>query len=491
MSIQRKQRNSRPGVRSASGRRRASCVATRAASRRAIRLVVLGAALVGSGCAGRDADLRRAWEEASAAGATAPPPAATTAAASDGSASTESPSVIASLDDLLAVARRGSPRLAAAHARWQAALGRVPQMGTWPEPMGGYDLEVRDGERSHHLHVTQTVPLGKTGPARDAARAEVRAAAAEHAMTWWEVRARVAATWYELYRLARTRDALARHEELLGVWEQLARVRYAAGQLDYADLLRVQVEIAALVDERASNAETLEAARALLNAELDRAPDAPIDPPEKVPDPRGRDLLDELLATAGPTVATSPVVDARAQMTQAAEAGVRLARRGAWPELSFGVEYLEEDEVVATHGAVEDPGPVVYKVGASIPLWWTRTRGATEEARARVESARREHTWAQRTAESALVRTAAVYRDADRRVRFQETEQIPRIVQSVAVVEERFAAGRATLLELIDLERSWLDAELALARAEAERASAWVELEALVGRELGTAGGAR
>ncbi|MCB9464226.1 MAG: TolC family protein [Candidatus Eisenbacteria bacterium] len=408
--------------------------------------------------------------------------------------------VLSSLDEVLRTARERSPRLASAWFEWEAALAREPQAGSWPDPMVGYgylarEIETRVGPQRHRFSISQNVPLGRTGPASAAAREGAREGAASFEATWWAVRESVTSSWYELYRLARAREVLEAHFEILRGWEEIARVRYTTGQLDYAALLRVQVEIAKLSDEIESTKESARVATAKLNAELDRDADAPIEAATEIdmhsvdtgPIEGGRGDLDALLVEFRQS---NPAVEVAQRRVSQLELREVVARRSTWPELSLGIEYLETGPA-RMETAESGKDAVVLKVGASIPLGRSRNRAIREEAEARTEARRRDLVRTQRTEEASLLASAYAYRDADRRVSFLEQEQIPRIAQSIEVMEEQFAAGDAMLLELLDLQRTWLDAELQLDRARAERGERLAQVEASLGRELESKGETR
>ncbi|MEZ4647569.1 MAG: TolC family protein [Candidatus Eisenbacteria bacterium] len=481
-------------------------------SRRSWGLAVAVAWVFLQGCAGTDqtllADWRAAGDPANGFGQTDPRQGASDPeelVVSDRVGGNDADPVLASLDDVLRTARERSPKLASAWFEWEAALAREPQAGSWPDPMVGYgylarEIETRVGPQRHRFSVSQNVPIGRTGPAAAAAREGAREGAASFEATWWSVRESVTSSWYELYRLARAKDALEAHLGILRGWEEIARVRYSAGRLDYAALLRVQVEIAKLADEIQTTEERARVAAAKLNAELDRKPNAPIEPPTTIDEPSFDTRLLGTGSTEGGIAQLDPLLSEFRQSNPAVEVAERrvnqfelrekVARRSTWPELSLGVEYLETGPARV---AMEDSGkdPVVLKVGASVPLGWSRNRAIREEAEARTEARRRDLVRTQRTEEASLLASAYAYRDTDRRITFLEQEQIPRITQSIEVMEERFASGDATLLELLDLERTWLDAELGLDRARAERAELLARVEASLGRELGTKGEAR
>ena len=291
------------------------------------------------------------------------------------------------------------------------------------------------------------------------------------------------------------REVLEAHFEILRGWEEIARVRYTTGQLDYAALLRVQVEIAKLSDEIESTKESARVATAKLNAELDRDADAPIEAATEIdmhsvdtgPIEGGRGDLDALLVEFRQS---NPAVEVAQRRVSQLELREVVARRSTWPELSLGIEYLETGPA-RMETAESGKDAVVLKVGASIPLGRSRNRAIREEAEARTEARRRDLVRTQRTEEASLLASAYAYRDADRRVSFLEQEQIPRIAQSIEVMEEQFAAGDAMLLELLDLQRTWLDAELQLDRARAERGERLAQVEASLGRELESKGETR
>mgnify|MGYP001222915214 CR=1 FL=1 len=72
-------------------------------------------------------------------------------------------------------------------------------------------------------------------------------------------------------------------------------------------------------------------------------------------------------------------------------------------------------------------------------------------------------------------------RDAERRIALYTDVLLPRARQSLASTEAAYRAGTVEFISLIDAYRLPLEFELALARAQADRAQRLAEVEAIVG----------
>jgi outer membrane protein TolC len=77
-------------------------------------------------------------------------------------------------------------------------------------------------------------------------------------------------------------------------------------------------------------------------------------------------------------------------------------------------------------------------------------------------------------------------RDSERQAAWFETTVLPAAEQALASTRPAFAAGSATLVELLDAQASLLDVRRTLAMARIEREKRLAEIEELAGLDLET-----
>src|SRR5690625_2816422 len=189
----------------------------------------------------------------------------------------------ADLDDLLHYAAERSPRLRAAFSEWQAAVERIPQARSLPDPNLSYAYFLERMETRQSVGISQMFPwFGKRALQGEIAGAEAEAAAARFDAARHELFADVKSRYADWLYLEQALRITLKNRAVLEQLEEVALARFRAGETGNADVLRVQMESDRLADEVRS----LEAMRAptaaALNAVLGRAADAPLPEPQGV-----------------------------------------------------------------------------------------------------------------------------------------------------------------------------------------------------------------
>ncbi len=186
------------------------------------------------------------------------------------------------LADYLAYAALNNPGLEASFNRWKAAVERVPQVRSLPDPRFTYqyyirEVETRVGAMRQSFTLAQMFPwFGKLALRGDAATEAARAQQQVYEGAKLKLFYQVTDAYYEYYYL---RQAIGVVEENIGLVknaEAVARARFKVGAARHPDVIRAQVELGKLEDRL----ETLQDLRvpvvARLNAALNRPPAAPL-----------------------------------------------------------------------------------------------------------------------------------------------------------------------------------------------------------------------
>ena len=393
----------------------------------------------------------------------------------------------ATLEDVLAYAALHNPGLEAAFDRWKAALEKVTQVQTLPDPQFSYgyyirEVETRVGPQRHRFRLAQTFPwFGKLSLRGDVA---FRAAEAER-QRFEALRRRLVFEVRDAYHdyglLIRTVELTQENLELVTLLENVARTRYRTDTATHADVIRAQVEIGQLDDRVRTLRDRLGPAQARLNAVLGRPGDAPL--------PRPRPPVEEVVTLDETALVLrlrqrNPALlalDARAHQEKSAAA---LAARRYYPDLGLGIEYIETG--AARTPGVEDSGEdaVIATLSLNLPLWRSAYRAAEREAQLRQASAEKQRMDQANRLAARLREVLAAYRDADRKIDLYVHTLVPRAAQSLNVNQQAFAAGRGRFLEMVEAARLLLAFQLELERARATRPVRLAEIEMLAGEDL-------
>lgn len=390
------------------------------------------------------------------------------------------------LGDLYAVLPAVSPRIAAADARARAAEARVAPSGLLPDPRLQFGLMNRelpglgyaDPLGMTQIQVMQMIPTaGKLGFAGRAASARAAAEQGRAREVSWEVRARAAMGFYEIYRMDRSLAVARETYRLLQDLAKIAETMYGVGEGRQADVLRAQVELARMHEEIARMEAERATAVAQVNALLVRAPDSSLGLavfpllPDSLPG------LNELVADA---IAHRPMVQAGEAELRAAEADARGARREIWPDLELGVQYGQRP---MPGGGTDRMASLM--VGINLPIF----AGSRQLAMRRETEAMRTMAQADLAEMQALTRgrVGELHVAIERARRLGDLYRatiLPQAEAAVRSAQASYRVGAVDFMTLLDDQMTVNRYRQELIALDAERGSALAELEMLLGRAL-------
>jgi outer membrane protein TolC len=329
----------------------------------------------------------------------------------------------------------------------------------------------------NQIQLMQMVPFpGKLGAAGQVASARAGAARARAADVSWDVRARAAMAFYDLYQMDRS---LLVAEETLRILRDLAttaRAMYSVGEGRQPDVLRAQVEIARMTEDITRMRTERVSAAARLNALLAQGPTAPIGSPERPSFPDTLPPLDSLVAEAE---RNRPMVQAAEAEVRAAAAGYRLARREIWPDFQVGVQYGQRPMDGETDRMIS------LMLGFNVPIF----AGSRQLAMRREASAMQQMAAADLIAMQADTRgrVAELYASAERARRLGELYRgtiLPQAHTTVSAALASYRVGAVDFMTLLDDQMTVNRYRQDLYALEAQRGQSLAELEMLLGRPL-------
>lgn len=383
------------------------------------------------------------------------------------------------LSDYLALAAGNNPALAAAEAKWKAALERVPQARSLDDPRLSYRAAISKDMRVHEVVAEQMFPwFGKLDLRAAVAQQEAEAARRQYEAQALKVAYQVKNAYYEYYYLARAIDLARQNRDLVKGLGDIALARYKAGRGGYQDVTRAQVELGKLDDQVRTLEDSRGAAAARLNAAMNRPAGAPLPWPQAVPDAEvevaSDDQVLEWLAAASPELQALDHDVARERTS------IELAKRDFWPDVGLGVGYMNNREVMEG----SEDHMVVGMVSVTLPIWREKYAAGVREAERRHDAALKMR--ADRANMLGADVKMALYqmRDARRKMVLYRDTLIPKARESLQATEAAFQAGQANFVDLVDGERTLLEFQLTFERMLADHAQRAAELEMLVGKEL-------
>ncbi len=393
-----------------------------------------------------------------------------------------------------------SPRIAAALAQAAAARARIGPVSRWPDPaiqLGLMNrnlpgLGLQDPLGMNQIQVMQMVPVaGKTGLAVKAARADADAEDARAREVGWEVRARAAMSFYDLYQADHSLAAMAAARRLLQDILRTTESMYAGGKGRQTDVLRAQVELARMDEEILRMKAMREGMAVRLNTLRGLAADAPVPTPllPRLPDSLP---LRETLETRA--LSDRPMLAAGQSRIASAEATARRAAREIWPDLTLGLIYGQRPMM---GGGTERMGS--FMLGFTLPLTaGSRQHQMTAEARAMAAMATADLADMQTETRGRIGELHADLTRAHHLAQLYHSTLLPQLRATATAALSAYQSGGTDFMTLLDSQMAVIRAEQELFRFDADAGKALAELEMLTATELmdpasvtETSGGAR
>jgi outer membrane protein TolC len=391
------------------------------------------------------------------------------------------------LGDYLAYAALNNPGLEAAFNRWKAAVERVPQAEALPDPQLTYayyirEVETRVGPQQQRIGLKQMFPwFGVRHLRGDAAMQTARAAEQRYRAAKLKLFRRVRDAYYEYNYLGRAIGIVREQRDLLRYMERVLRERYRVGDAQHADLVRAQVELGKLEDRLRALEDLRGPAAARLNAALNRPVAAPVPWPAGVPHRMLNAGDEEVLAWMEEG---NPELEALRHEVMREDAGILLARKEYYPDVTLGLDYIDTDDALMPGTSDSSKDPVIAMLSLNLPIWRGKLDAGVREARARRRAAVAARSEQVNGLRAEVKMVLYKVRDAERRMLLYRNTLVPKARQSLKASQTAFQAGTATFLEVLDAVRALLEFELSYERALADHVQRLAELEMLVGREL-------
>jgi len=384
------------------------------------------------------------------------------------------------LEDAIQIAEARSPALAEARAR--TAIAEAEALGAPKRPNPALDVESRGyplfepdrpsfwDNQEFTLAIDQEIePGGRRHLRQESAQYGVQAAAAEGLDALRRLRLGVQRGYCQVVLAKADYEAAQATLEDVDRVVSINRARYDQGELSGVELRRLQVERHRFADDAQLAELAFRNARSRLLALLGLRPlDQPFDIVDSLP---GASELPPL-APAPPAEAVSARADLKALRLgeQRAEADARLQHALRIPPFSIGGGYQR------------DFGANAFVVRATIPLALSN-RNEAGQARAAAERGL--------AASRVLAATAAAELDVQlarnavensrSRVAYISTEYLKNAREARDIVLAAYRAGAATLIDYLDAQRAFRDAQRARLRALFDYRVSVFELDAAIG----------
>lgn len=292
-----------------------------------------------------------------------------------------------SLDEYFKIAAENNPGLQAKYKSFEAAMERVAQVSSLPDPnlSFGYfvsPVETRVGPQRARFSLTQMFPwFGTLKAQEDVATLMAEAKYQEFLDARNKLLYQVAAAYYPLFELKRLVEIENENISILTSYKDIASVKFQNGKGAMVDVLRVDI----MLKDAATNLSILEQKKKPLetrfNKLLNRQEDETIIVQdslyvENLPVTYRRDSL----------LTSNPLLDEFDLKIKASEAQELAATKQGMPKIGVGLDYVIVGQ--RTDMAVPDNGQDVLMpmVTMSLPIFRGKYKAAQKEAQLMQES---------------------------------------------------------------------------------------------------------
>jgi cobalt-zinc-cadmium efflux system outer membrane protein len=388
----------------------------------------------------------------------------------------------ARLATILHAALERNRDIAEDRARSRAAEARGRAAARLPDPELKYEQWGVPLTRPYALDRADTLMLGvrQAFPAWGTLDARARAASEEAGGARDAERARRQEVMAQVYRTFaayfKADQELRLHLDHVGLTTrvlELARLNQRTGRGSLQDVLRLQLELTRLHTDVARIERERRSSRALLNALMDRPPDAALGPPEdlsvvmSVPDVPA---LEKGLISARPEIA------AAGRAVRRSEAALDELRRAARiPNIMVGLDYWYMPMGLDVHHA--------YGAMVTINLPWLngRRRDDQEAAEHSLRAERHALESTRNTVSYELHDAAARLDSARASFTIIDQDLLAQAQRSLDATQSAYAAGQGDAIELLDALRSYLQVRIERVRALADLAASQADLRRAAG----------
>ncbi|MCB9360092.1 MAG: TolC family protein [Flavobacteriales bacterium] len=390
------------------------------------------------------------------------------------------------LDTYLKTGAENNPGLKAKFSEYNAALEKVPQVGTLPDPTISFGyfispVETRLGPQQAKIGFMQMFPwFGTLGAKEDVATQQAKAKYEEFEEAKSKLFFDIKSAYYNLY-FAQKGIAITRENiSILNTFQQLALIKIETGKASVVDEMRVVMERNELENQLAYLLDTKWVLEVSFNKLLNQSVETPI----VVPD----ELLDENLGMSKQALLDSITnqnhlikqLDFKMASFQKQEIA---AHKMGSPTFSIGMDYMfigDTDSPMAGNEGGKD-AIVFPMVGITIPLYRKKYKAMINEASLNIEATQFQKENQQNQLTILFEKGYKDYADGERRiVLFQK--QLKLAKKSLDILLTSYSNNGQNFEEVLRMERKVLKYALELDKARADKNAAVAFISYLLGK---------
>jgi cobalt-zinc-cadmium efflux system outer membrane protein len=364
-----------------------------------------------------------------------------------------------SLSYYLEQAVLNNPGVKARYLEYSAALEKVPQAASLPDPQFqlGYfikPMELLGGNQVANISLMQMFSwFGTLKAAKDEASKMAVAKFESFRDAKNELYFNVRASYYKVYRTIKEIEIAKKNLSILHSLEQLALAKFrSGGKDDMVDLLRVQIEIHELENRISLLKDQLTTDKVSFNRFLNRSASSEVFTGNSLLEaPIPSDIL-----TLTDSLVNHPMVKMYQAESEANAAKLDMVTRMGYPMVGLGLNYMIIQKRDGNTAMMNGKDMTMPMVSLTLPIYRKKYKAMRHEAELMRDAATMSAENTTNDLRVSFQQTLQSLYDADRRVKLY-TDQAKLADKSVQLLIASFSASSADFVEVLRMQQQLLD----------------------------------
>ena len=397
-----------------------------------------------------------------------------------------------SLNKYLEIAAKNNPTVQQKFTEYQAALQKIPQVGSLSDPelsLGAFlkPMELVSGNQVADIRLMQMFPwFGVLKNAKDEMSLMANTKFELFRDAKLQVFYEVQRTWYDLYKIQKDISISEKNIEILKTIERLALVRFkSAASIQSAsmgsssvnsglsDLYRIQMETGELENNIALLKNQVQTVISLFNSYLNRPPVTPVFISESLAaDSLGLSLID----VSDSILAKNPMLSMLEFEKQSIEARKKMVTAMGYPMVGLGLNYSFISKNAMSTSSMNGKDMVMPMVTVTLPIYRKKYNAMVKEADLLKIATSQNYQTVANSLQTEYYQAVQLYQDAQRRVKLYEN-QFQLASKSFDLMLKSFSVSSSELTDVLSVRQQMLDYELKQVEAVVDfnTAVAWLK----------------
>ena len=392
----------------------------------------------------------------------------------------------------LEIAAKNNPVVLQKFNEYQAALQKIPQVGSLADPelsIGVFlkPMELVSGNQVADIRLMQMFPwFGVLKYGKDEMSLMSKAKFELFRDAKLQVFYDVQRTWYELYKVQKDISISEKNIEILKIIERLALVKFKAASSmqtgpmgsssvnsGLADLYRIQIE----VGELENNIALLKNQRNTIKAQFNSYLNRPVAYPVFIPETISQDSLGlSLISVSDSMLIHNPMLGMLEYEKQSIEARKKMVSRMSYPMVGLGLNYSLINKSGMSASSMNGKDMIMPMITVSLPIYRKKYIAMQNEADLLKRATSQNYQATANSLQTEYYQAVQLYQDAQRRVKLLHN-QYQLASKSLDLMLKSFGASASGLTDVLRIHQQTLDYELKHVEAVADfnTAVAWLK----------------